>query len=211
MRVHRTMATTTTTRRSRRPSKTLLEPTGKETETYEPPKLVVPVDPSRDHIQGDPKAVLTLVEYGDYQCPFCGAAYPEVKKVQKEIGPKLRFVFRNFPLINVHEFATVAAETAEAAGAQGKFWEMHDFLYEHQRTLGDHSVALGYAKKLGLDTQRFERDISQHVYQKRIKDDFMGGVRSGVNGTPTFYVNGESWSPVDATPYPSHEIGRAHV
>src|SRR3989449_6119586 len=184
------MATTTTTRRSRRPSKTLLEPTGKETETYEPPKLVVPVDPSRDHIQGDPKAVLTLVEYGDYQCPFCGAAYPEVKKVQKEIGPKLRFVFRNFPLINVHEFATVAAETAEAAGAQGKFWEMHDFLYEHQRTLGDHSVALGYAKKLGLDTQRFERDISQHVYQKRIKDDFMGGVRSGVNGTPTFYVNG---------------------
>src|SRR3989442_4820609 len=183
------MATTTTTRRSRRPSKTLLEPTGKETETYEPPKLVVPVDPSRDHIQGDPKAVLTLVEYGDYQCPFCGAAYPEVKKVQKEIGPKLRFVFRNFPLTNVHEFATVAAETAEAAGALGKFWEMHDFLYEHQRTLGDRSVALGYAKKLGLDTQRFERDISQHVYQKRIKDDFMGGVRSGVNGTPTFYVN----------------------
>jgi protein-disulfide isomerase len=84
----------------------------------------------------------------------------------------------------------VTAETAEAAGAQGKFWEMHDFLYEHQRTLGDHSVVLGYAKKIGLDTQKFERDISQHVYEKRVKDDFMGGVRSGVNGTPTFYVNG---------------------
>jgi protein-disulfide isomerase len=84
----------------------------------------------------------------------------------------------------------VAAETAEAAGAQGKFWEMHDFLYEHQRTLGDQSVALGYAKKIGLDTQKLEREISQHVYQKRVKDDFMGGVRSGVNGTPTFYVNG---------------------
>ena len=112
------MAATTTTQHSRRPSKTLLEPTGKEAETYEPPKLVVPVDPSRDHIHGDPKALLTLVEYGDYQCPFCGAAYPEVKKVQKELGAKLRFVFRNFPLTNVHEFAMNAAETAEAAGAQ---------------------------------------------------------------------------------------------
>ena len=113
-----------------------------------------------------------------------------MKKVQKELGSRLRFVFRNFPLTNVHEFARVAAETAEAASAQRKFWEMHDFLYEHQRTLGDNSVALGYAKKIGLDTQKFEREISQHVYEKRIKDDFMGGVRSGVNGTPTFYVNG---------------------
>ena len=190
MGVYRTMATTTTLRHSRRTRTTLLEPTGKEVESYEPPKLVVPVDPSRDHIQGDSKAILTLVEYGDYQCPFCGAAYPEVKKAQKELGSKLRFVFRNFPLTNVHEFAMDAAETAEAGAAQGKFWEMHDFLYEHQRTLGDHSVALAYAKKLGLDTQKFEREISQHVYQKRIKDDFMGGVRSGVNGTPTFYVNG---------------------
>ena len=183
------MATATTTRH-RKTSKTLLEPKGRETEAYESPKLQTPVDPSRDHIQADTKAVLTLVEYGDYQCPFCGAAYPEVKKVQKELGTKLRFVFRNFPLTNVHEFAETAAETAEAASAQGKFWEMHDFLYEHQRTLGDKSVALGYAKKIGLDTQKFEREIAQHVYQKRIKDDFMGGVRSGVNGTPTFYVNG---------------------
>src|SRR6266581_6361155 len=184
------MATTTTTRHSRKTSKTLLEPTRKELETYEAPKLVIPVDSSRDHIQGDPKALLTLVEYGDYQCPFCGAAYPEVKKVQKDLGSKLRFVFRNFPLTNAHEFAGVAAETAEAASTQGKFWPMHDFLYEHQGTLGDPSVALGYAKKLGLDTQKFEREIAQHAYQKRVKDDFMGGVRSGVNGTPTFYVNG---------------------
>jgi protein-disulfide isomerase len=190
MRAYRTMAIATTTRHSRKTSKTLLEPRGKETESYEAPKLLIPVDPSRDHVQGDTKAILTLVEYGDYQCPFCGAAYPEVKKVQKELGAKLRFVFRNFPLTNMHEFATVAAETAEAAGAQGKFWEMHDFLYEHQRTLGDPTVALGYAKKLGLETQKFEREIAQHVYEKRIKDDFMGGVRSGVNGTPSFYVNG---------------------
>jgi len=105
------MSTTTATRHIRRPKKTLLEPTSKE--TYDAPKLVVPVDPNRDHVQGDPKAVLTLVEYGDYQCPFCGAAYPEVKKVQKELGSKLRFVFRNFPLTNIHEFAMTAAETAE--------------------------------------------------------------------------------------------------
>jgi protein-disulfide isomerase len=184
------MATTTTTRRSRRTGRTLLEPAARKTAVYQAPELAVPVDPSRDHVQGDPKAMLTLVEYGDYQCPFCGAAYPEVKKVQKELGSKLRFVFRNFPLTNAHEFAMLAAETAEAAGAQGKMWEMHDFLYEHQDTLGDSSIALGYARKLGLDTQRFEREIAQHVYEKRIKDDFIGGVRSGVNGTPTFYVNG---------------------
>src|SRR5437667_9488184 len=134
------MATTTTTKHSRKTSKTLLEPTGKETETYEAPKLLIPVDNSRDHIQGDPKALLTVVEYGDYQCPFCGAAYPEVKKVQKEVGSKLRFVFRNFPLTNVHEFARVAAQTAEAASAQGKFWERRDCLYEHQVTRGTRGV-----------------------------------------------------------------------
>ena len=185
------MSGTTTVARKRTTGKTLLEPTSKETAgKYEAPRLAVPVTPERDHIEGPVKAALTLVEYGDYQCPYCGAAYPEVKKVQKELGSELRFVFRNFPLTNIHEHAMNAAETAEAASAQGKFWPMHDFLYEHQATLGDTNVALGYAKKLGLDGQKFEREIAQHVYQKRIKDDFMGGVRSGVNGTPTFYVNG---------------------
>ncbi len=185
------MSGTTTVARKRTTGKTLLEPTTKEpTEKYQAPKLEVPVTPERDHIEGPANAALTLVEYGDYQCPYCGAAYPEVKKVQKELGSELRFVFRNFPLTNMHEHAMNAAETAEAASAQGKFWPMHDFLYEHQATLGDPGVTLGYAKKLGLDTQRFEREIAQHMYQKRIKDDFMSGVRSGVNGTPTFYVNG---------------------
>jgi len=185
------MSGTTTVARKRTAGKTLLEPTTKEpTEKYQAPKLEVPVTPERDHIEGPANAALTLVEYGDYQCPYCGAAYPEVKKVQKELGSELRFVFRNFPLTNMHEHAMNAAETAEAASAQGKFWPMHDFLYEHQATLGDPGVTLGYAKKLGLDTQRFEREIAQHMYQKRIKDDFMSGVRSGVNGTPTFYVNG---------------------
>ena len=163
-----------------------------DTATEEPAvaRLVIPVDPSRDHIQGPVNATLTLVQYGDYQCPFCGAAYPEVKTVQKELGSKLRFVFRNFPLTNAHEFAMQAAETAEAANAQGKFWEMHDFLYEHQKTLGDPQVALDYARRLGLDIQKFQRDLSQRTFLPRIKADFEGGVRSGVNGTPTFYVNG---------------------
>ncbi len=113
-----------------------------------------------------------------------------MKKVQKELGRELRFVFRNFPLTNMHEYALRAAETAEAAAAQGKFWPMHDFLYEHQATLSDPRFALDYAKKLSLDTQKLEREIAQHVYQKRIQDDFMSGVKSGVNGTPTFYANG---------------------
>jgi protein-disulfide isomerase len=184
------MSGTTTVARKRAARKTLLEPAAAETAgKYQAPKLEIPVTPGRDHIEGPVNASLTLVEYGDYQCPYCGAAYPQVKRVQKELGSNLRFVFRNFPLTNMHEHAMNAAETAEAASDQGKFWPMHDFLYEHQATLGDPSVALGYAKKLGLDGQKFEREIAQHVYQKRIKDDFMGGVRSGVNGTPTFYIN----------------------
>jgi len=178
-------ATKTVPRRT--PGKTRLETVEEEPETT---RLVVPVDPGRDHIQGPLAASLTLVEYGDYQCPYCGAAYPEVKKIQKQLGSKLRFVFRNFPLSRIHEHALNAAETAEAANAQGKFWDMHDFLYEHQDTLGDPGVALGFAKKLGLDIQKFQHDLSQHTHQSRIKEDFNGGVRSGVNGTPTFYVNG---------------------
>ena len=185
------LAGTTTVTRKSEAKRTLLEPRAKETATrYEAPKLVVPVTPERDHIEGPMNAPLTLVEYGDYQCPYCGAAYPEVKKVQKNLGPELRFVFRNFPLTNIHEHALIAAETAEAAAVQQKFWPMHDFLYEHQATLGVPNIALGYARTLGLDTRKFEREIAQHTYQKRIKDDFMSGVKSGVNGTPTFYING---------------------
>jgi len=154
------------------------------------PRLLIPVTLERDHIEGPSNAPLTLVEYGDYQCPYCGAAYPEVKKVQRQLGSKLRFVFRNFPIPSLHEFAEHAAEVAEAAGAQGKFWEMHDFLYEHQNLLGSDDAILSYATKLRLDVRKLEREIAQHVYMDRIKEDFDGGVRSGVNGTPTFYVNG---------------------
>src|SRR5437016_14559859 len=146
------MSGTTTVARKRATGKTLLEPTGKETAgKYQAPRLEIPVTPERDHIEGPVNAPLTLVEYGDYQCPYCGAAYPEVKRVQKELGSELRFVFRNFPLTSIHEHAMNAAETAEAASAQGTFWPMHDFLYEHQPTLVNTSVALCYARTLSMD------------------------------------------------------------
>ena len=143
----------------------------------------------RDHSQGSATAPLTLVEYGDYECPYCGAAYPIVKEVQRALGDQLRFVFRNFPLGEIHPHAVQAAETAEAAGAQGKFWEMHDYLYEHQQRLTDPDLH-GYAEELGLDVERFDGDLAGHVHADRVREDFMSGVRSGVNGTPTFYING---------------------
>jgi protein-disulfide isomerase len=153
------------------------------------PGLIVPVS-ERDHIQGNPDAPLTLLEYGDYQCPYCGAAYPIVKQIQKHLGNQLRFVFRHFPLTQVHPHAQHAAEAAEAAGAQGKFWEMHDTLFTHQHALDDLSLG-GYAADLGLDTDRFEVEMAAHTYAGRVRADFGSGVRSGVNGTPTFFINGQ--------------------
>jgi len=161
---------------------------------YESPKLLIPVAIERDHIEGPVNAPLTLVEYGDYQCPYCGAAYPEVKKVQRELGSNLRFVFRNFPITSSHEFAEHAAEIAEAASAQGKFWEMHDFLYEHQDLLGYDNSIFAYAKELGLDAQRLAQEVMNSTYLNRIKEDFNGGIRSGVNGTPTFYISGTRYN-----------------
>jgi protein-disulfide isomerase len=153
-------------------------------------RLTVPVQEGRDHIQGPADAPLTLIEYGDYQCPYCGRAYPIVKEVQERLGDRLRFVFRNFPLTTAHPRAEVAAEAAEAAGAQGRFWEMHDHLFENQSRLGDEDLH-SYAAELGLDAGRFDHELAEHTYAGRVHEDFIGGVRSGVNGTPTFYVNGQ--------------------
>jgi protein-disulfide isomerase len=150
--------------------------------------LAIPVGKD-DHVLGPADAPVTLVEYGDYQCPACGAAYPMVKAIQKRLGAKLRFVFRNMPLNEVHPYAELAAEPAEAAAAQGKFWEMHDALYEHQNELGPNLV-MTLAKRLRLDMPRFEEDLVSHRFRDHVKRDFMGGVRSGVNGTPTFFVDG---------------------
>jgi protein-disulfide isomerase len=151
--------------------------------------LTQPVSEDRDHIQGPADAAMTLVEYGDYECPYCGAAYPIVKELQSRLGDGLRFVFRNFPITTSHPHAEQAAETAEAAAVQGRFWEMHDVLYENQARLR-HPDLRGYAEQLGLDLERFDEELAEHVHAPRVREDFMSGVRSGVNGTPTFYVNG---------------------
>ena len=152
-------------------------------------KLTIPVS-AEDHAQGDANAKCTLVEYGDYQCPYCGEAYPIVKQLQKRFGKDLRVVFRNFPLTEMHPHAEHAAETAEFAAANGKFWEMHDLLYQDQENLGDSALS-GYAGKLGLSADKLCEALEAQTYRTHVRDDFSGGVRSGVNGTPTFFLNGQ--------------------
>ena len=151
--------------------------------------LTVPVTEDRDHIQGPADAAVTLVEYGDFECPYCGAAYPIVKEVQDRMGERLRFVFRNFPITTSHAHAEQAAEAAEAAAGQGRFWPMHDLLFENQRRLRDRDLR-AYAEKAGLDLEQFDGELAEHVHAARVREDFMSGVRSGVNGTPTFFING---------------------
>jgi protein-disulfide isomerase len=151
-------------------------------------KLVLPVA-DRDHIQGPINAAFALVEYGDYECPYCGEAHPIVKAVQERLGDRLCFAFRNFPLVNAHPHAQHAAEAAEAAGEQGKFWEMHDLLFENQAALEDEDLAQ-YAADLGLDGSRLIAEVLAGTHKGRVREDFKSGARDGVNGTPTFFING---------------------
>ncbi|MDB5273948.1 MAG: DsbA family protein, partial [Chitinophagaceae bacterium] len=130
---------------------------------------------------------------GDYQCPHCGRAYPIIKKLQKSLGANLKFVFRNFPLSNMHPDAMNAAAAAEAAGAQGKFWEMHDIIFEHQNRLSEDDL-FSYAEKLRLNMEQFQNDMLSEKILSKVEDDFESGMRSGVNGTPSFFVNGEKYS-----------------
>jgi protein-disulfide isomerase len=152
-------------------------------------KLKTPVTPE-DHIQGPDDAEATLVEYGDYECPFCGQAYHVVKRIQKHFGGRLRFVFRNFPLTEIHPQAESAAEAAEFAGVHGKFWQMHDLLYESQERLGE-PLYSELTAELGLSPQALPQALAEGTYRARVRADFASGVRSGVNGTPTFFINGE--------------------
>ena len=145
--------------------------------------------PDRDHIQGPIDAPIKLVEYGDYECPYCGEAYPVVKAIQERLGERLCFAFRNFPLATAHLHAEHAAEAAEAGGAQGRFWEMHDLLYENQNALEDEDLA-GYASALGLDAEPLMREVEAGAHAARIQEDFRSGARQGVNGTPSFFING---------------------
>ena len=143
-----------------------------------------------DHLQGPIDAPFALVEYGDYECPYCGEAYPVVKEIQKHLGKRLCFAFRNFPLVNSHPHALHAAEAAEAAAAQGRFWEMHDLLYENQEALEDADLA-GYAAALGLDGRHLIGEVLKGAHADRIREDLKGGLRAGVDGTPCFFVNGK--------------------
>jgi predicted DsbA family dithiol-disulfide isomerase len=140
---------------------------------------------------------VTLVKYGDYECPYCGQAHPVLKELQERVGEQVRFVFRHFPLDTVHPRARRAAQAAEAAASQGRFWEMHDLLYERQGELAEEDLML-YAAELGLDLRRFEEDLANDHHTWRIEEDRLGGHRAGVEGTPGFFVNGVRYTgPVD--------------
>ena len=160
--------------------------------------LTPPVS-AADHVAGPTDAPATLVEYGDYECPYCGEAYPIVKAAQKALGDRLRFVFRNLPLGQIHPHARQAAQAAEAAAAQGKFWEMHDLLFENQHALEEADL-LRYAGMLKLDVERIARELKAQTFAKKVRDDFRSGIRSGANNTPTFFINGERYDGSWQTP-----------
>jgi Na+/H+ antiporter NhaA len=151
--------------------------------------LAAPVDPERDHIRGPADAPVTLVEYGDFECPYCGQAEPVIRELLAEFGKELRYVFRHLPLEDVHEHAELAAEAAEAAGAQGRFWEMHDLLFRNQDALTEQDL-IGYAEQLGLNIEYFEVKLRKRKYAPRVAQDVESADLSGVAGTPTFFANG---------------------
>src|SRR5579859_6027088 len=158
-------------------------------------RLEAPVS-ERDHSQGPATAAVTLVQYGDYECPYTRLSTTIVRAIQQQLGDQLRFVFRNFPLTEIHPHALHAALAAEAAAAQGKFWQMHDYIFHHQHTLGDSDLAQ-FAEAVGLDMQQYARGMAEQSTLARIEEDVEGGERSGVQGTPTFFINGvlfhDSW------------------
>jgi protein-disulfide isomerase len=149
----------------------------------------LPAVGDEDHAQGSADARVTLVEYGDFECPSCGAAYPVLREVRRAFGPNLRFIFRHYPLRDTHPHAEAAAEAAEAAAAQGKFWEMHDRLFGHQAALDERSL-VRHARKLGLDEMRVERELAAKTHAARVERDIESGRAGGVRGTPSLFING---------------------
>ncbi|MCH7567313.1 MAG: Na+/H+ antiporter NhaA [Nitrospirae bacterium] len=164
----------------------------------EPRARLTPPVSDRDHTKGPDDSPVTLVEYGDYECPYCGQAENSVHEIQERTGNAVRMVFRHFPNRTVHPHARLAAEAAEAAGAQGKFWEMHDLLFQHQDQLEEREL-IEYARELGLDEGRFRTELEEHTHSKTINEDFRSGSERGVQGTPTWYINGKrydgAWDP----------------
>jgi protein-disulfide isomerase len=177
-------------------------------------RLSAPVG-ENDHVDGPSGAAMTLVEYGDYECPSCGAAYPVVHALREKLRGRMRFVFRNFPLNESHEHAEHAAEAAEAVAATAgneAFWRMHDALYQNQDELTDEDLAR-YAAKAGADADGVALAVESGEYRKRVRTDFSSGVRSGVSGTPTFFINGQrfdgNWQDEEAFASALEDAGRA--
>jgi protein-disulfide isomerase len=156
-------------------------------------KLSLPVSESRDHIQGPVTAPVTLVEYGDYECPYCAQAYLITKETQERLGDKLRFVFRNFPVTKIRLHAYETALAAEAAAAQGKFWEMYDYLFKHGQVASDDNLRRS-AANLGLNVARFDREFLDRTYSSHVDEDIQSGKSSGVKSTPTFFINGDRYN-----------------
>jgi protein-disulfide isomerase len=151
-------------------------------------RLAVPVG-ERDHARGPASAEVTLVEYGDFECPYTMMARPGVRRLRHDFEDRLLFAFRTFPLTRIHPHAQAAAEAAEAAAAQGRYWDMHDLLFDNQWHLENEDLSR-YAQRLGLDLERFDRELAEHVHARRVREDLRGGLESGVRATPTFFVNG---------------------
>jgi protein-disulfide isomerase len=150
-------------------------------------RLVLPIG-DRDHTRGPATAPVTLIEYGDFECPFCGQAYPVVEALLEQLADEVLFAYRHFPLTQVHPHAQHAAEASEVAAAHGRFWEMHHLLFQNQRALDDRSLAR-YAASIGIDPADVIAALAEGTYAARVREDFLSGVRSGVNGTPSFFIN----------------------
>lgn len=163
---------------------------GDLTPAVDEPRVPPPIT-AADHHLGDLQALLQLIQYGDYECPFCGMAQPGVADLIRRHGAEMVFAFRHFPLVSQHPYAWHAAHAAEASARQGRFWEMHERLLSHQHHL-THDDLLAHAVALGLDADSFERDLGDPQVAEKVREDALGGVRSGVHGTPTFFVNGQT-------------------
>jgi protein-disulfide isomerase len=178
--------------------------------SYTAPTLTVPVGPD-EWSDGPEDAPVTFVEYGDFECPHCASMEPVLQELRRLAGPGMRFVYRHFPLTSSHPHAQSAAEAAEAAGAQGAFWPMHDALFANQQALTDRDL-VGYAAALGLDADAVATALASHTYEPNVREDFMSGVRSGVSGTPTFFINGVRYDgeyTLDALARAVQKAGRA--
>ena len=178
--------------------------------SYTAPTLTVPVGPD-DWSDGPEDAPVTFVEYGDFECPHCASMEPVLQELRRLAGPGMRFVYRHFPLTSSHPHAQSAAEAAEAAGAQGAFWPMHDALFANQQALTDRDL-VGYAAALGLDADAVATALASHTYEPNVREDIMSGVRSGVSGTPTFFINGVRYDgeyTLDALARAVQKAGRA--